>query len=103
MAAFAGASPRGDTGRRGTSILAAGGWSNCSLRHASAEDWTALRRRTLGPAFWRALWEFGPEVRGTLDGLGRSRQWSSERALQMMDHRGKRVCPTATSANPPAT
>src|SRR5215471_15857404 len=42
MAAFAGAGPRGDTGRRGSSILAAGGWSNCCLRHASAEDWTAL-------------------------------------------------------------
>jgi hypothetical protein len=51
MAAFAGASPRGDTGRRGTSILAAGGWSNCCLRHASAEDWTALRRRTRGQRF----------------------------------------------------
>jgi hypothetical protein len=46
MVTFAGASPRGDTGRRGTSILAAGGWSNCCLRHASAEDWTALKRRT---------------------------------------------------------
>ena len=45
MAAFAGARPRGDAGRWGTSILAAGGWSNCCLRHASAEDWTALKRR----------------------------------------------------------
>jgi hypothetical protein len=46
MAAVAGAGPRGDTGRRDSSILAAGGWSNCCLRHASAEDWAALKRRT---------------------------------------------------------
>src|SRR5437763_3155682 len=38
MAAFAGAGPGGNTGRRGSSILAVGSWSNCSLRHASAED-----------------------------------------------------------------
>ena len=43
MAAFARASPRGDTGLRHTSILAAGGWSNCCLRHASADNRTALR------------------------------------------------------------
>jgi hypothetical protein len=43
MATFAGVGPRGDAGRRGTSILAAGGWSNCRLRHASAKDWTELR------------------------------------------------------------
>src|SRR5262249_34396734 len=43
MVAFAGAGPRGNTGRRGGSILASGSWSNCCLRHASAEDWTALR------------------------------------------------------------
>jgi len=44
MAAFAGAGPRGDTGRRSSSILAAGGRSNCCFRHASAEHWTALMR-----------------------------------------------------------
>jgi hypothetical protein len=67
MAAFAGVSPRGDTGRRGTSILAAGGWSNCCLRHASAEGWTALRRRTRGQR-WRSM-EISPEVRLTVAGL----------------------------------
>src|SRR5690242_21927727 len=46
MAAFAGAGPGGDTRRRGTSILAAGRWSDCRLGHASAEGWTALRQRT---------------------------------------------------------
>jgi hypothetical protein len=54
MAAFAGVGPRGDTGRRGTSILAAGGWSNCCLRHASAEGWIALRRRARGQR-WRSM------------------------------------------------
>src|SRR6516164_3154784 len=44
MAAFARAGPGGDTGRRGSSILAAGGWSNRCLGHASAEVWTTLRR-----------------------------------------------------------
>ena len=51
MAAFAGAGPRSGTGRRGTSILAAGGWSNCCLGHASAEDWTELRASTRGQRF----------------------------------------------------
>ena len=55
MAAFAGAGPRGDTGRRGTSILAAGGWSNCCLRHASAENRTELRPRTRGPRFGASM------------------------------------------------
>jgi hypothetical protein len=54
MAAFAGAGPRGDTGRRGTSILAACGWSDCCLRHASAEDWTALRRHPRGQRLARS-------------------------------------------------
>src|SRR5262245_52714627 len=44
MAAFAGAGPGGDTGRRGISILAAGGWSHRSPGHAAAEHWTALTR-----------------------------------------------------------
>ena len=54
--AFAGV--RGDTGRRGTSILAAGGWSNCCLRHASAKG--SLRRRTLGQRFGKRAWAFSP-------------------------------------------
>ena len=54
MAAFAGAGPRGDTGRRGTSILAACGWSDCCLRHASPEDWTALRRHPRGQRLARS-------------------------------------------------
>ena len=35
--------------------------------------------------------EIGLEVRLTLAALGRSRQWSSERVLQMMARRGKRA------------
>ena len=40
---------------RGTSILAAGGWSNCCLRHASAENRTELRPRTRGPRFGASM------------------------------------------------
>src|SRR5262249_52045536 len=45
VAAFAGTSPGGHSRRRGTSILAIGGWSDCGSRHAAAEDWAALMIR----------------------------------------------------------
>jgi hypothetical protein len=62
MAALAGAGPGSDTGRRGTSILAAGGWSNCCPRYSSTEVGTALTSVSplltpgvLGHKGWRFL------------------------------------------------
>src|SRR5215475_3607122 len=50
MAAFAGTSPGGHSGRGRSSILAVGSGSDCSSRHAEAEDWAVLTGADLGGA-----------------------------------------------------
>ena len=51
-------------------------------QRCGSHPWAAIRH---------TLWQFDPEVRLTRPALGRSRQCSSERVLQMMARRGKRV------------
>jgi hypothetical protein len=86
MAAVAGAGPGGDTRRRGASILAVGGWSNCCLGHAAAENWTALRRRTRGQVaeinsglvriVQRNLWSSSSQHRGAAIARKTRANWS---------------------------
>jgi hypothetical protein len=92
MSAFAGAGPRGDTGRRSSSILAAGDRSNCCLRDASAEDWTALKAST-GPGSIRIP---GVAQRTISGAVGARSQYSGERAKSSRNQR--RLTSTTSSA-----